>query len=168
MSELPTPTPLTAAVEARSEVSARVTVTPFRVRLVDACEAALQRLEAKSGPLHNIFADTGEVLFWLHALGDEGDGRNRLSPGLQWARHQYAHGNLLTDVVEYDHGATLGHFVIGRTKLDAPPRHIWTARPNIGINAKARGGTKLEQAYDNDVAGHPVTTRLRLELSRLR
>ncbi len=140
-----------------------------RDRLVAACRAALARLELEARPSpepHSIFAETGELLFWLYALADDGGG-NRLSPGLQWARHQYAHGNLLTGVIEYDYGATLGHFVLGQTRLDAPPQHRWMARTTIGINAKARRGTPLEQAYDNDVAGHPVIARLRLELARL-
>jgi hypothetical protein len=145
-----------------------VSLSP-RDRLVAACQAALARLEveARPGPEpHSIFAETGEVLFWLHAMGDE-CGSNRISPGLAWARHQYAHGNLLTGIVEYDYGTMLGHFVLGQTKLDAPPQHRWMARTTIGINSKARRGTALEQAYDNDVAGHPVVARLRLELSRL-
>jgi hypothetical protein len=171
VSDLPDPPPLTiqttASITAHAAVTARATVTPFRTRLVEACNAALERLEAKSGPEHNIFAETGEVLFWLHALGDDGDGVNRLSPGLQWARHQYAHGNLLTEAVEFDHGATLGHFVVGSTALDTPPHYRCMPRTTIGINAKARRGTALEQAYDNDVARHPVVARLRLELSRL-
>lgn len=157
MSEPPDPPPrtiqTTVAITAHADVTARATVTPFRVRLVEACSAALERLEAKSGPEHNIFPETGEVLFWLYSIGDEAK-PNRLSLGLQWARNQYAHGNLLTDVVEFDYGA--------------PPQHRWMARTTVGIHTKAQRRTPLEHAYDNDVAGHPVIARLRLELSRLR
>ncbi len=127
-------------------------------------------MEAKSRSSpdpQSIFAETGEVLFWLHALGDDGGGVSRLSPGLQWARHQYAHSNLLTEAVEFDHGAKLGHFMMGTTALDTPPQHLWMSRSSIGLYPKARRGTALEQACDNDVAGHPVAARLRLELSRL-
>lgn len=90
MTDPPDPPPVTiqvtAAIAGHVHVTARATATPFRVRLIEACSAALERLEAMSRAERNIFAETGEVfLFWLHALGDDGAGVNRLSPGLQWA-----------------------------------------------------------------------------------
>jgi hypothetical protein len=49
-------------------------------RLIGACETALARLEATGGDPPHIFAETGEVLFWLFAIGDTGKD-NLLSRG---------------------------------------------------------------------------------------
>lgn len=142
-----------------------VTVSPPD-RLIGACETALARLEATRGDPPHVFAETGEVLFWLYAIGDT-DGGMILSPGFQWARNQYAHGNLITEPVEWDYGATLGHFVLGVTKLGAPPLHRWTPRPDIGRYAKARDRPDLAADYDARLAGEPVIQSLWDELSEL-
>ena len=120
-----------------------------------------------SGSGNSVFAGIGEVLFWLYAIGDNSKGK-RLSLGLQWARHQYAHGNLLTDEVEYNYGAMLGQFVLGKTRLGQLPQYVWMTRSDIIQTPNARILPRLERAYDRNVAGHPVIASLRLELSRLR
>jgi hypothetical protein len=119
-------------------------------RLIGACETALRRLEAATvepprettdEPPHT-FVETGEVLFWLYAIGDTESGQI-LSPGFRWARHQYAHGNLLTKATEHHYGATLGRMVLGAVALGAPPVHLWTPRENISTHRKARDHRKL-------------------------
>ena len=141
-------------------------------RLIDVCLIALRRLETKIGgtkpgtPPH-IFAETGEVLFWLYAVGDT-DAANLLSPGFRWARHQYAHGNLITELGEYHLGATLGHLVLDQSRLDEPPVNVWTPREHIGTYAKARKPTKAERDdYDARLAGKPVVSTLWDELSEV-
>jgi hypothetical protein len=154
-------------------------------RLIGACEAALRRLETAivepppettDEPPHT-FAEIGEVLFWLYAIGDTETGQI-LSPGFQWARHQYAHGNLLTDATEYHYGATLGRMMLGAVALGAPPVHLWTPREHISTHRKAKDHRKLsakEEAarelqwtdYGARVAGEPVVATLWDELSEL-
>jgi hypothetical protein len=138
-------------------------------RLIGACETALRRLEATRGDPPHVFAETGEVLFWLYAIGDTGKPQDHLlSPGFQWARHQYAHGNLITEPVEYHYGATLGHFVLGKSRLGEPPIHRWAARPGIGRYEKAHPRPELEESdYDAHLAGQPVIATLWNELSEL-
>lgn len=143
-------------------------------RLIDACLFALRRLEAKTGETRtgepSLFAETGEVLFWLYAIGDTDDG-NIVSPGFQWARHQYAHGNLITEMGEYKYGATLGPIVLDETRLGEAPVHRWTPRESIGTYAKARDHRKLPakadaaralqwKDYDDHLASHPVVATL--------
>src|ERR1019366_8570135 len=100
MTTEPQVTQVTAAISASGGVmAADVTVTPFRVRLIEACEAALTRLEAKAGPNYNIFAETGEVLFWLYAISSFEDDENpTIAPGFRWARDNYGHGILLREL----------------------------------------------------------------------
>jgi hypothetical protein len=135
-------------------------------RLIGACKTALARLEATGADPPHVFAETGEVLFWLYAIGDTGHG-NLLSPGFQWARHQYAHGNLITEAVEYQYGAVLGRMMLGSTPLGAPSVHRWTPREHIGTYPKAHDRTDLAADYDARLAGKPVVATLWDELSEL-
>jgi hypothetical protein len=152
-------------------------------RLSGACETALRRLETAIAkppsevtdePPHT-FVETGEVLFWLYAIGDTEDDGQILSPGLQWARNQYAHGNLITEAVEYHYGLALGDFVLNGSRF---PGHLWTPRERIGTHRKARDHRELPakaeaarllqwRDYDDHLAGHPVVATLWDELSRL-
>ena len=124
--------------------------------LIGACETALLRLEATGGDPPHVFGETGEVLFWLYATGDTGRG-DLLSPGFQWARNQYAHGNLITEAVEYHYGATLGHFVLGASRLGAPPVYRWTPREHIGTYPKAHDRPDLAADYRH--SNSPETRR---------
>ena len=135
-------------------------------RLIGACETALLRLEATGGDPPHVFAETGEVLFWLFAIGDTRSG-NLLSPGFQWARNQYAHGNLITEAVEYHYGATLGHFVLGASRFGEPPAHRWTPREHIGTYPKAHDRPDLAADYDAELAGKPAVATFWDELSEL-
>jgi hypothetical protein len=135
-------------------------------RLIGACLTALARLEATPGDPPHVFAETGEVLFWLYAIGDTDHGMI-LSPGFQWARNQYAHGNLITEPVEFHHGTTPGYFAEPTTLQDAPPLHRWTPREFIGTYAKARESPDLAADYDARLAGKPVIQSLWDELSEL-
>lgn len=140
-------------------------------RLIDACLIALRRLEktieeTKPGVPPHIVAETGEVLFWLYAIGDT-DGGNIVSPGFQWARHQYAHGNLITELGEYRLGVTPGH-ILEVTPLGDPPVNVWTPREHIGTYAKARKPTQAEREdYDARLAGKPVVATLWDEVSEV-
>jgi hypothetical protein len=49
---------------------------------------------ADDGPEQNVFAETGEILFWLYAIGNLGVNETRLSLGLRWARDQVHSGRL--------------------------------------------------------------------------
>jgi hypothetical protein len=159
---------LTATSSSISAVSATLTRHEFRDLSVAAGRAALSRLENKTGAdPRDIFAETGEVLFWLYALGDIGDDKpNVMSPGLQSVRHCYAHGNLLTAIVDYQLV-----FVLDETTLDASldkREHLWSER--VLINPKARDSKKqrdLESKYRTEVATRPVVVTLRDELNRL-
>jgi hypothetical protein len=141
-------------------------ISPYWVRLIEACRDALARLEAKAGPGHNIFAETGEVLFWLYAIGDE-PGGNRLHAGFQWARHQYAHGNLIADVYWTEWGAMPGTFIPGRTMPGSLPVCRWLPCDRIARYAKARRLTELRRDYETRLVGQPVLATLRDELGRL-
>jgi hypothetical protein len=153
-------------------------------RLIGACETALRRLEAAvvappddpDAPPHT-FAEIGEVLFWLYAIGDTETGQI-LSPGFQWARHQYAHGNLLTDAAEHHYGATLGRMALGTVALRTPPEHLWTPREHISTHTKAKDHRKLSAKaeaarlfqwtdYGARLAGKPVVATLWDELAEL-
>jgi hypothetical protein len=159
---------LTATGHAVSGGSATLSREEFRDLSVAAGRAALARLEAKAGSdPRDTFAEVGEVLFWLYALGDDGDGKaNLLSPGLQWVRHCYAHGNLLTAIVDYQLV-----FVLDEARLDVPlesGEHVWSGR--VIINPKARADKKqreLERMYRDHVVTRPVIDTLRDELNRL-
>jgi hypothetical protein len=147
-----------------------------RDRLVNACETALVRLERKAQSSRlkpqSIFAETGEVLFWLAALGDTAR-RSKMNPGLYWARNQYAHGNLLSEVIEFQHGSELP-LVLGKAVLGARSQHLWMASAEISRDKAraaffdAKAATILQaRAYAKDVAGRPVIETLRAELARL-
>jgi hypothetical protein len=56
--------------------------------------------------------------------------------------------------------------VVGQTRLGQPSQHVWVACPTVRIT-KVREDPNLKRAYDTDVAGQPVITSLRAELSRL-
>jgi hypothetical protein len=136
-------------------------------RLIFACETALARLEATRGDPPRVFAETGEVLFWLYAIGDTGKPEDHLlSPGFQWARHQYAHGNLITEAVEYHHGVPLSSHD-ARIDPGAPWVHCWTPREYIGTYAKAHRNAELAADYDARLAGQPVIATLWDEFSEL-
>jgi hypothetical protein len=159
----PVVVPLTAAISASTALSATPTVTPFRVRLIEACEAALARLETKAGPEHNIFAETGEVLFWLYAISNDGVEHPTIAPGLRWARDNYGHGILVWELHYTDHGAMLGHLRLDVTPLGAEPVHRW-----VGVNASPGERHRLRLAmYNRFLAGQPVIATLRVELGRL-
>jgi hypothetical protein len=159
---------LSAAGHAVSSGSATLTRHEFRDLSVAAGRAALARFEAKSAAdPRDVFAETGEVLFWLYALGDTGDRKpNAMSPGLQWVRHCYAHGNLLTTIVDYQLV-----FVLDETPLDGAQEkreHLWSDR--VLINSKARDSElqkALERKYRDEVATRPVLATLRDELNKL-
>lgn len=156
---------LTATSSSVSGMSATLSQHEFRDLSVAAGRAALARLEAKTGTdPRDIFAEIGEVLGWLYALGDVDKGRNRMHAGLRWARFMHAHGSLLTEAMYYDHGAVLGHFVLGKTPLGAKPQYRWLTRDKIVRRKEAR---HLETAYDDDIADKPVLDALRDELNRL-
>jgi hypothetical protein len=113
---------LSATGHAISGGTATLSREEFRDLSIAACRAALARLEAKTGTdPRDIFAEVGEVLFWLYALGDVGNRCNDMHAGLRWARFMHGHGCLLTHSVYYDHGAALGHFVLAQTALGAKP-----------------------------------------------
>lgn len=173
MSETPDPPPrtiqTTVAITAHADVNARATVTPFRVRLVEACSAALERLEAKSGPEHNIFAETGEVLFWLYAISNFGVKHPTISPGLRWARDQHAHGLLLTEIHYTDHGAMLGRMQLGAAaaRLGSPPTHCWKVVNSVRNDDVPDRHPDRLMAYNRRLPGRPVIATLRDEFARL-
>jgi hypothetical protein len=148
--------------------TATPTVQPFRTRSIEACEAAFARLEAQAGPLHNIFAETGEVLFWLYAISNYGvDEAETLSDGVRWARDNYGHGNLLREIHYTDYGAMLGHFVLGVTRLGAPPVHRWAAVNSLREDGSLGRSPHRLRAYNRDLAGQPVIATLRAEFDRV-
>jgi hypothetical protein len=136
--------------------------------LIGACHEALERMARKSGPEHDIFAETGETLYWLYSLGNVASKTSAMSPGLQWARNRYGHGQLVSWAVEYDHEAAALDRRFPREDGRLDPHHCWLPRSAIvwdDVNAHPDpiGG----QAYDADVAGRAVAVTLRAELNRL-
>jgi hypothetical protein len=87
--------------------------------------------------------------------------------GLQRARHQYARGNVITEAVEFNHGAILGRSMLGTTMLGALPPHRWMPLETISAYAKAPRYPTRGQALDSQVAGQPVVQSLAVELDRL-
>lgn len=170
MSDPPDPPPpgtiqTTVAISAHSHVTAKARATPFRLRLIEACNAALQRLEAKAGPEQNVFAETGEVLFWLYAISNVGGLYPTILPGLRWARNRYAHGQLLTEPHILDGDKLDSTFRLDESQL---AQHCWKLRSDIEYDEEvARDDKDGEQSYDEHVAERPVVASLRAELSRL-
>jgi hypothetical protein len=155
----------TVAIMAHSHVIAKATVTPFRIRLIEACSAVLERLEAKAGPEHNIFAETGEVLFWLYAISNVGGVYPTILPGQRWARNRYARGQLLTEPHSLDGDKLDSTFRLDESQL---AQHCWKVRSDIEYDEEvARDDEDGEQSYDEHVAGRPVIASLRAELARL-
>lgn len=105
------------------------------------------------------------MLFWLYAIGDTNPQAKRISSALKWARDQYAHGKLLSDVVEVDYGAALGHLVLDKSRLDAPPQHVWMATNDLPT--KPHPGSNAAKDYDKNFATQRVIATLRAELARL-
>jgi hypothetical protein len=103
-------------------------------RLVDACEASLARLVEKesAGIDPDVFAEVGEVLFWLYALAEE-NRKNRwpLFEGLRWARDRMAHGVMLAKPAEWHYGTELGRWVLGRGQLGTTSGHEWLQSSGI-------------------------------------
>ncbi len=171
----PSVTGMSASIGASADVSATPTVEPFRVRLIEAGEAAFARLEAKSGPGNNIFAETGEVLFWLYAMSNFGVKHPTIAPSFRWARDNYGHGILLHELHYTDGGTLHGVYVRKDDKLVAdfsgasppgPPVHCWV------VVKVARPGQREEHperlaAYNRYLAGQPVIATLRAEFDRI-
>jgi hypothetical protein len=159
---------LLMASHAVGGMTATLTRREFRDLSVAAGRAALARLEAKAGSdPKGIFAEMGEVLMWLYALGNNGRKRHHMDPGLRWARTMHNHGWLLTELAYYDGGAMPGSFVLGRTTLGSLPHHRWLPTASIGKSANAEPLTYLAREYDAHIAGRSVIGTLRDELNRL-
>jgi hypothetical protein len=134
-------------------------------RLAEACEAALARLATKEaqGIDPDVFAEVGEVLFWLCALA-EANGRRRhpLLRGLEWARDRITHGVIVTAPVRWHYGSEPGKLVLGRAMLGTASGHIWLDRSHIAHGPNDRPGKEAE--YDQHVAGNRVVGLLRQAL----
>jgi hypothetical protein len=136
--------------------------------LIGACHEALERMARKAGPEHDIFAETGEALYWLYSLGNVASKRSAMSPGLRWARNRYGHGQLVSWAVEYDHEAAALDRRFPRENGRLDPHHCWLPRTAIiWDDYRARKDVAGERAYDADVARRPVAVTLRAELNRL-
>jgi len=135
-----------------------------RLRLIEACQSALARLEVKSGPANDIFPETGEVLFWLYAISNfEGDPPT-IAPSFRWVRDNYGHGNLLRELHYTGLGAVLP-FVLGEARLGAP-MHCWVAVKVVRPGVRERHPERLA-AYNRYLAGQPVIATLRGEFDRI-
>jgi hypothetical protein len=165
MSDDPRPIEVSVRDQSTSGEVVGLEFTPFRVRLIAACEGAFARLEAKSGPTHNIFAETGEVLFWLYAISNFDGDPPTIAPSFRWARDNYGHGNLLHELHYTDRGAMLP-FVLGKTRLGALPVHCWIAVNVVRPGIRERHPERLA-AYNRYIAGQPVITTLRAEFTRV-
>ncbi len=133
-----------------------------------ACRTALERMAQKSAREDDIFAETGEALYWLYSLGNVGSKTSAMSPGLRWARNRYGHGQLVSWAAAYDdEGAALERrFIRDDARLD--PHHCWLPRlAIIWDDDSAFPDPDGEKAYDADVAERAVVVTLRAELNRL-
>ena len=110
-------------------------------RLVSACEAVSARLEAKeAGAIDSdIFAELGEIPFWLVALAEAknqiGDPIHR---GLEWAPNRIAHGVLVAAPTTRHYGSELGRLVFGRAVPGAASGQKWLAGQQIALGPKDR------------------------------
>jgi hypothetical protein len=140
-----------------------------RLRL--ACLAAIKRCAAKEGESldPDVFAELGESLFWLLALG-EATGRDRkteLLQGLGWARDRIAHGVLLTAPVRWHHGTDIGRWILGQGVLGTTSGHEWLTRDAIETSRTQRRDPAGEVAYDNHLAGQKVIEVLHAALEEM-
>ncbi|MEO6857685.1 MAG: hypothetical protein ABI323_03750 [Solirubrobacteraceae bacterium] len=131
-----------------------------------AAERAVDRIAAKQagGIAADAFAEIGEALFWLYALGAHGR-TSGLAQGLLFARNQCAHGNLVSQFTEWQYGAELGRLVLGRTRLGTRSAYLW--RRNLQTQTVSTRSASQREAYRNHFAGQPVVDTLRAELVRL-
>ncbi len=146
--------------------SAILTVTQAG-RVAAAAERAVDRIAAKEagGIAADAFAEIGEALFWLYALGAHGR-TSRLAPGLLFARNQCAHGNIVSQFTEWQYGAELGRLVLGRSRLGTRSAYLWSR--NLQTQTVSTRSTSQRASYRNHFAGKPVVDTLRAELVRLR
>ena len=145
-----------------------VTVVPdaFRLRLIESCEAAFARLEATAGRFENIFAETGEVLFWMYAISSfEDDEKPTIAPSFQWARDNYGHGILLRELHYADRGAVLP-IIPGVTRLGTLPTYCWVVVKVVRPGARERHPERLA-AFNRYLGGQPVIATLRGEFERI-
>lgn len=132
-------------------------------RLRRAYMAAIDRYAAKEteGIDPDTFEELGESLFWLIAFA-EAKGCHRstdLLLGLTWARNGVAHGELLTEQVEWHYGTELDRWVVGRGVLGTQSRHEWLKRDLI--QTSQRSDSEGEATYDGHLAGRPVLETIR-------
>lgn len=133
-------------------------------RLADACEAAIERVAAKTAARLDVFAELGEALFWLTALTEE-NGRSGvpLLSGLKWARNRVAHGVIVAAPVRRagllvgpggDHvgpgGGTVG-----------PSGHLWLKARDVPLGPKEGLAGNQRSNYEAHVAGQPLVPILR-------
>jgi hypothetical protein len=157
-----------ASLRPRGNLIAKLSRGEFHEWSVAACRAALDRLDAQQGSDPKlVFAATGEVLFWLYAIGDRGWRDNRLFVGFQWVRNMHAHGNLLAETVYVDPGATLDRMRLDPALPDALPELRWLPSERIATLPKALPFDRGKRAYDNHIKEKPVVATLRKELARL-
>ncbi len=110
--------------------SAHATLTVKQAdRLSAAASSAIEAIAAKEATEINpdVFAEIGNALHWLYALGARGRGGSNslLSPGFTYARNQSAHGNLVSDFSDWQYGPELGRLRLGNSRLGAKPQLLW-------------------------------------------
>jgi hypothetical protein len=143
----------------------QVAVAPFLVRLFESCDHALGRLAEETRIMHDTFAETGEVLFWLYAISNYGRVKPTISPGLHWARNRYAHGQLFTEPHKMSGDDYDTDFVSDRSSYAAPHwKHVFEIHFD---NANAWPDPAGLQAYQDQLAGLPVFATLQAEADRL-
>jgi hypothetical protein len=140
-------------------------------RLIAACEAAVDRLESREavGVDPDIFAELGEVLFWLGALAEaKGQQGDRLLLGLRWARNRITHGVLVTAPTSWHYGAEPGRLVLGRAVLGTSSGHEFLPRDRVVLGPNDKPSPGQATAYDSEVAGRRVLELVRRALQILR
>ncbi len=147
------------------DATRNLAVAPLLVRLFESCHHALGRLAEQTRTMHDTFAETGEVLFWLYAISNYRRVKPTLSPGLRWARDRYAHGQLFTEPHKMSGDQYDTDFVWDRSSYAAPH---WKHALEIHFdNASARPNKSGLRAYQDELAGRPVLVTLQAEADRL-
>lgn len=141
-------------------------------RLADACEAAIERIEARTAARTDVFAELGEALFWLTALTAE---RNRsgipLLSGLKWARNRVAHGAIIAAL------ARRGGFLVGPGGdlvgpgggTVGPAGYFWCKVSEVPLTAQEIAAAGRQHAnYEALIAGKDLIPILREGLALAR
>lgn len=141
-------------------------------RLAEACERAIDRVEARTAAREDVFDELGEALFWLVALTRTNHRSDSpLLSGLTWARNRIAHGVIVAALA--GRGGMMvgpgGDLVGPGGGTVGPSAYSWLPVGAIPLSPTERAGAGPQQAnYEALVAREPLVSVLRDALALAR